>query len=72
MRARRRSRRRAKALWTPSPSHALFDNRTVDMLTRSNIGSARSTSSVSHRTNAIMVDSILIGALGRKIQEMAQ
>ena len=42
------------------------------MLTRSNIGSARSTSSVSHPTNAIMVDSILIGALGRKIQEMAQ
>jgi ribose-phosphate pyrophosphokinase len=48
--------------------HALFDERLVHTFTRSGIRTVRSTSSIPHPTNAITLDSVLIGALRRELQ----
>jgi ribose-phosphate pyrophosphokinase len=51
--------------------HALFKEQLVHTFTSSGIGSVRSTSSIPHPTNAIALDSVLIGALRRELQGAA-
>jgi ribose-phosphate pyrophosphokinase len=48
--------------------HALFNERLVRTFASSGIRSVRSTSSIPHPTNAITLDSVLIGALRRELQ----
>ncbi len=52
--------------------HALFDERLVHKFTCSGIRSVRSTSSIPHPTNAIALDSVLIGALRCELQGAPQ
>jgi ribose-phosphate pyrophosphokinase len=52
--------------------HALFDENLIGELTRAGMRTVRSTSSIPHPTNAIALDSVLVEALRRELEEMAR